>query len=182
MATLLTHPLIPLVMATGPGPARITKRLLLAGMLASILPDADVLAFQFHIAYDHPFGHRGFTHSLFFAGLTGFIGMAAARAFGANRRVAFLFLFASTASHGLIDALTNGGLGIAFFAPFDNTRYFLPWRVIEVSPITFSHFLSDRGWAVLQSELRWVWLPALGAGLLLLALRLGIRYRQARVV
>lgn len=173
MATFLTHPLIPLAMAAGLGRAPVTKRLLAAGMIASILPDADVLAFYLHLGYDHPFGHRGFTHSIFFAASIGLLGLAAARSFGTTRVVAFLFLFVSTVSHGLLDALTNGGLGIAFFAPFDNTRYFLPWQVIEVSPLTASRFLTARGWAVIQSELLWVWLPAVTLGMLMLALRLG---------
>jgi len=29
-----------------------------------------------------------------------------------------LLLFGITASHGVLDAMTNGGLGIAFFSPF----------------------------------------------------------------
>ncbi|MEK6551421.1 MAG: metal-dependent hydrolase [Pseudomonadota bacterium] len=179
MATFLTHPLIPLAMAAGLGRVQVTKRLLAAGMVASILPDADVLAFYFRIPYDHPFGHRGFSHSIFFAFLVGLAGFAAARAFGTTRAVASFFLFVSTVSHGLLDALTNGGLGIAFFAPFDNTRYFLPWQVIEASPLTSSRFLSARGWAVIQSELRWVWLPVIALSMLLLALRLGmIRLRK----
>jgi inner membrane protein len=32
-----------------------------------MLPDADVLAFKFGVAYGNMFGHRGFTHSLLFA-------------------------------------------------------------------------------------------------------------------
>ena len=39
-----------------------------------------------------------------------------------------LYLFLSTASHGVLDALTDGGLGVAFFSPFDQTRYFFPFR------------------------------------------------------
>ena len=27
-----------------------------------------------------------------------------------------------------------GGLGVAFFSPFSNARYFLPWRPIRVAP------------------------------------------------
>lgn len=180
MATFLTHPLIPLAMAAGLGRVAVTKRLLAAGMIASILPDADVLAFYFRIGYDHPFGHRGFTHSIFFAVLIGLAGMAAARSFGVNRAVAFLFLFVSTVSHGLLDALTNGGLGIAFFSPFDNTRYFLPWQVIEVSPITASRFLSARGWAVIQSELLWVWLPAITLGMLMFMFKAGLLSRRVQ--
>jgi inner membrane protein len=55
--------------------------------------------------------------------------------------------------------MTDGGLGIAFFAPFDNTRYFLPFRPIKVSPIGLS-FFSARGLDVIRSELLWVCLPA----------------------
>lgn len=32
-----------------------------------MLPDADVLSFNFGVAYGNVFGHRGFTHSLVFA-------------------------------------------------------------------------------------------------------------------
>jgi inner membrane protein len=45
------------------------------------------------------------------------------------------YLFAATVSHGLLDALTDGGLGVAFFSPFDTSRYFFPWRPISVCPM-----------------------------------------------
>ena len=56
--------------------------------------------------------------------------------------------------------MTTGGLGVAFFAPFDDTRYFFPWRPIPVSPIGVRRFFGERGLAVLAGELLWVWLPA----------------------
>jgi inner membrane protein len=64
--------------------------------------------------------------------------------------------------------MTNGGLGIAFFSPFDNRRYFLPWRPILVSPRAITRFFSPRGYAVFRSELLWIWIPAiLFAGMVL---------------
>jgi inner membrane protein len=72
--------------------------------------------------------------------------------------VAYFFLI--TASHGVLDALTDGGLGVAFFAPFTARRYFFPWRPIEVSPIGLGLF-SERGAEVFASEFVWVWLPSL---------------------
>jgi inner membrane protein len=45
-----------------------------------------------------------------------------------------IFFFLLTASHGILDAFTNGGLVIALFSPFSNERYFFPWTPIEVSP------------------------------------------------
>jgi len=56
--------------------------------------------------------------------------------------------------------MTDGGLGVAFFSPCDNQRYFLPWRPIHVSPIGAGRFFTHRGLEVLQSELLWIWLPA----------------------
>jgi inner membrane protein len=71
----------------------------------------------------------------------------------------FLWFTAVTASHGLLDALTDGGRGIAFFAPFSNHRYFFPWRPIQVSPIG-TGFFSSRGLLVLASESVWIWVPS----------------------
>jgi inner membrane protein len=78
----------------------------------------------------------------------------------ASRLIVFLFLFLSTLSHPVLDALTNGGLGVGLFAPFTNERYFFPYRPIEVSPIGVGAFFSHRGLIVMLSELKWVWLPS----------------------
>ena len=67
--------------------------------------------------------------------------------------------------------MTNGGLGVAFFSPFDNNRYFLPCRPIQVSPIAIHRFLGARGYAVLESELLWIWVPAILFATLVLSLR-----------
>jgi inner membrane protein len=108
-------------------------------------------------------GHRGITHSLAFAAvlaaLVVALGFRGPRWTG-RRPTLWLLLFLATASHGVLDAMTNGGSGIAFFAPFDDTRYFFPWRPIPVSPISLDRFLSERGLRVLQGEMLWVWLPA----------------------
>jgi inner membrane protein len=142
-----------------------------AGALCSVIPDLDVIGFRFGVPYANFWGHRGFTHSLAFAALIA----------GAVTSVVFrrgvpnlsqyslaLYLFLATASHGVLDAMTNGGLGVAFFSPFDNNRHFFPWRPILVSPIAMGRFFSTRGYLILQSELLWIWLPAgLLAGLAL---------------
>jgi inner membrane protein len=91
---------------------------------------------------------------------------------GAQPAVAFWVLLVSAASHGLLDGMTNGGLGIAFFSPFSNRRRFMPWRVIEVSPLRPSALFSRRGLRVLRSEVRWVWIPCLAVALVGLALRI----------
>ena len=68
-------------------------------------------------------------------------------------------MFLATASHGFLDAMTDGGLGVAFFSPVDNTRCFLPFTPIRVSLIGISRFFTARGFAVIRSELLWIWLP-----------------------
>jgi inner membrane protein len=72
-----------------------------------------------------------------------------------------ILFFLLSASHGILDAFTNGSLGIALLSPFDKTRYFFPWRPIVVSPIGVIPFFSKWGLAVIKSELLWVWLPSL---------------------
>jgi len=146
--------------------AAFDRRLLLASILLPILPDADALLTPW-IPYAHPFGHRGFTHSLFFAALVG--AGAAAIAVRGKWGHSFLklaiFFAAITASHGLFDAMTNGGLGVAFFAPFDNTRYFLPWRPIPVSPMSAAGLMTSRGLRVIRWEFALFWFFAIAAAL-----------------
>ena len=79
----------------------------------------------------------------------------------------FLYFFFCTVSHGVLDAMTDGGLGVAFFSPFDTTRYFFPARPVLVSPIGIGEFFSEYGVRVLASEAVWIGLPSLVLFLLL---------------
>jgi len=144
--------------------AKLPPRFWALAVVSSLLPDADVVGFALGVEYGDRLGHRGFSHSLTFALAWSFGAMSlvdfqnTARGSRTWWRLVAL-LFAVTASHGVLDALTNGGLGVAFFAPFDGTRYFFPWRPLVVSPISFDLFLSNWGGAVLLSELKFIWLP-----------------------
>jgi len=77
----------------------------------------DSLGFAAGVPYGHPFGHRGFTHSLFFATIVALLCIPFAKRFGVSPLLTFAFVFASISSHGFLDALTTGGLGVAFLAP-----------------------------------------------------------------
>ncbi len=123
-----------------------------------MLPDADVIGFGLGIDYADDWGHRGATHSLAFAGLCA--GAAALAWREARSLVAFLFLTFAMASHGLLDTLTDGGLGSALLWPFDQARIFAPETPLRVSPIG-AGFFSARGVETLLSEIRWIWLPCL---------------------
>lgn len=139
------------------------KRVWVIGTVCSVIPDLDVIGFRFGIRYGDFWGHRGFTHSLPFAAIMAsvvvFVGFRQILP-SLGRLLLWMYFFLATASHGLLDAMTDGGLGVAFFSPFDNHRYFLPWTPIRVSPIGIGRFFTYRGLAVLQSELLWIWLPA----------------------
>lgn len=139
----------------------IPVRLLLAGLFCAILPDFDVIGFRFGVAYADALGHRGLSHSLVFAAGAGFLAALAAPWLHCGRLAAFAVCFFAVGSHILLDAMTTGGLGVAVLYPFSEERFFLPWRPIRVSPFSPRAFLTERGAAVLVSELRWVWLPSL---------------------
>lgn len=136
-------------------------------ILCSILPDLDVVGFFFGIKYGDLWGHRGMTHSLFFAAIVGVvIGQFYARKLKRkfmHRESWFWSVFFAViiASHGIFDALTNGGLGIAFFSPFDPTRYFLPVTPVQVSPIGIQGFFSQRGLNLMISETTYITFPLL---------------------
>lgn len=143
-------------------------------------PDVDVIGFELGVPYGNFWGHRGFTHSLFFAASAATLVLALVSLIGSKdvgRLRLWLYLFLATASHGVLDAMTNGGLGVAFFSPFSDRRYFLPWRPIRVSPIGLGHFFTTRGIAVLRSEMLWIWLPAVALMVMTFTLR---RLRQRR--
>ena len=175
MPSIITHAAVPLALWCAADRGRIPPRLLAAGVIAAMLPDADVLAFALHIPYADAFGHRGASHSLLFAGVLA--ALAAVLAFFGSRRPwsagvcqprlastvqAAVFVFVCAASHPLLDAMTSGGLGVALAWPWSEHRFFAPWRPIRVSPFA-PQFFSARGVATLLSELRWVWLPLAGA-------------------
>ena len=164
MPTILTHPAVPLALALGTGRRVTSWRLLAAGAVASALPDLDSVGFWAGVPYGHLFGHRGFTHSLFFAAVMGLLGWLAASFLRVPPPWALAFVALSTASHGLLDTLTNGGLGIALLSPFSNHRFFAPWRPIPVSPIGVHGLASPRGLSLFGAELLLVWLPCLTLG------------------
>lgn len=143
------------------------------GMACAVLPDLDVVGFFFGIPYEHALGHRGLSHSIPFAAAVSFglLQIAYRNSSRVERRRLGVFFFLATSSHGVLDAMTNGGLGVAFFAPFDNTRYFFPFRPIEVSPLEPHMFFTLRGLTVLATEFVWVGIPALLAILGVTAVR-----------
>jgi inner membrane protein len=162
MASAFSHAVIALAMGTVFRNEELKWRELALGAFCSVLPDLDVIGFLFGIQYEDLWGHRGMTHSILFAVLLA--GSLVALWYrdkpAAARAGLFCYLLLCTASHGLLDALTDGGLGVAFFSPFDTTRYFFPVRPVLVSPIGVREFFNEYGIQVLASEALWIWLPS----------------------
>ena len=138
------------------------KKALLIGIISAILPDIDVLAYKFGIMAPDILAHRGLTHSILFAFIwSAIILIIFHRKEKKHYFLLFLFYFLCTASHGMLDAMTTGGDGITFFLPFTSERYFLPWQVIQVSPIGLKDFFSNWGVEVLVSEFKYIGIPSL---------------------
>jgi inner membrane protein len=169
--TILSHPAVPVALGIALGSRVIPAKLLATGVIASVLPDLDVVAFRFDVPFDAALAHRGLTHSLTVALFGAVLCALLARRLGSAPWIAGAFVAASMASHGLLDAATDGGRGIMLLWPFTEERYFWPARPIPVSPIGLRGFLTERGWHVLSFEIVGLWLPAMAAALALLGLR-----------
>lgn len=159
MPSIISHAAMPLALGLGLGKKRIPRSLLAAGVLASMLPDADVILFRFGATYDTVWSHRGFSHSLGFALFVGLVAALLLRR-TVPPALAFAFVACSAASHGLLDMLTNGGHGIAVLWPVSDHRYFFDWRPIQVSPLAPERY-ALRAAAVARTEALWIWLPAI---------------------
>jgi inner membrane protein len=176
MPTVFSHAVAGLAIATLTRAPGALGRLALVAVLCAAVPDLDVVSLWLGVPWGHVLGHRGITHSPAFAAVLA-TALTLTLFRGAGRRGhIWLILFLATASHGVLDAMTNGGSGVAFFAPFDDGRYFLPWRPIPVSPISASRFFTRRGVDIMQSEILLIWLPA--ALLALVGVGLRARHRS----
>ena len=150
MPTIITHGVVALALAAKARGIHVQNRrcLLVVCIICAMLPDIDYFGFKMSIQYNSLFGHRGFTHSFFFAAIvalgTSWILHRRAQGNLANYCKLFLLLFVVTVSHPLLDAMTDGGEGVALFSPFSNHRYFFPYRPIMVSPLGVDAFF--RGW------------------------------------
>ena len=166
MPTIITHSVVAASSGMGFKSGNDTLKFWILSLACSSLPDADVIGYRYlYIPTYEFFGHRGFFHSPFFAAVLAIIVVGVfyrkEAIFSMQWWKYFLYFFVLTASHGVLDAFTNGGNGIALLTPITNERYFFPWTPIEVSPLSLKAFFSQRGLTVLKSEVVWIWTPCL---------------------
>lgn len=166
MATIFTHGFIASLLSAA-GPSTVPRvRLVLLLVALAMIPDLDVLGRYFGVARYGMFGHRGFTHSILFALIVGLVVPSLVfprvRPFGRDWRVLCALCFGATLLHGVMDSFTDAGSGIGFLIPFDDTRFFAPWRPLPTSPLGFRRFFNGGAVSILRKEFLMVWIPALG--------------------
>ena len=135
MPSSVSHALAAVAIGAPLAPPRTTPRYWVVGILCSVTLDLDAVGRVFgggDLAVVG--GHRALTHSLLFAVVVGML--ATWTAFrdahwdGARLRIA-AYLILATASHGILDAFTSYGSGVAFLFPLTPVRYSSPWRPLN---------------------------------------------------
>jgi inner membrane protein len=147
-----------------------TRRLLVTCAVLGVIPDLDIVAVLLGASNKGLLGHRGFTHSLSFAALSGVVAtllIFRGAPWAPYRFRIWLVSTLAMATHGALDALTSYGYGVAFFSPWSMQRYRLPWQ-----PLTGQHW----PWGAFWNEIVWVFLPSL----VVIGLALWIRRRNTR--
>lgn len=164
MATSIGHALAGYALGATAGPTTAGRRFRIACAAAAAMPDLDVmLRLLGKSTYTALGGHRGITHSIFFAVVVA-AGVAALPFPLARRHPVRTWLAFACAivSHPLLDMLTSYGHGVALFAPFSWRLVSFPWHPID--PDTAAR-AAGSAWSQLAlafgNEMLWVWLPAL---------------------
>jgi inner membrane protein len=165
MPSIVAHAVAGAALATAAfSPRPVPPRVWITAAVVAAVPDVDPIGRPFgNLAIEALFGgHRGFTHSVVFAVLLSAI---VAWGFfrtpqwtGLHRRLWVAFALA-IASHGVLDALSTIGNGVAFWAPFSWAHYEFPWQPLgEISPGPRG---PERAFDIVANEFLWVGLPAL---------------------
>lgn len=157
MASAIAHAAVVLARGAARVPKALDRRLVIATVLLAIWPDADYASLLFEVRPNEIFGHRGATHSLVVA-----VALAALVALVVFRRQflrVFAFLAAVAASHGLLDAMTAGDLGVALFWPLTPARFHFPFALVASCPVGIDEYLGYWGLLTLANEVLYVIVP-----------------------
>ena len=92
-------------------------KVFILGIICSIFPDADILAFRFGIPYEGFWGHRGMTHSILFGLLLGLFVVLLFhwRSSLRNKSILSIYYSICAISHGILDGMTTGGRELHIF-------------------------------------------------------------------
>ena len=142
------------------------RKLLFAAILLAAIPDFDTILMGI-FGHDSIFRHRGIMHSILFAVCTsGLATLLFHRKHWIERRnvwklFGLFFIFAF--SHPLLDGFSTGGyIGVAYLAPFDNTRYVLG-DLLPLAPLDPGRLFTSRGLSLFLTEAGMLWSFAVGS-------------------
>jgi len=99
-----------------------------------MLPDADVFITPLGSHDSIVCGHRGASHSLLMAASIAIAGGLFARRYGWSGIRTMLAVMLAIGSHGLLDALGEGGRAIPLFWPLTAHRFRAPWQFLPDAP------------------------------------------------
>ena len=99
-----------------------------------MFPDADVFITSLGPHDSILAGHRGASHSLLMAATIAMAGGVLARRYGWNGIRTMLAVMLAIGSHGLLDALGEGGRAIPLFWPLSEHRFRAPWQFLPDAP------------------------------------------------
>ena len=157
----ITHGLAGSVLSRSLAARAGARAALVAGMLAAMLPDADVLFLRTRLDYLR--FHRGWTHSFLVLPFLAFGVALLLRPLFRGQRLTMLWLFAAVgvASHIVFDWITS--FGTMFFFPLSRHRYSLDWIFILDPIFTGIVFAALVFGGVFRSRARAISLAATGA-------------------
>ena len=111
---------------TGTNP--LASAIVFAGL--ALAPDLDLVSSLLGVDSSSPLAHRGLTHSVTFALLTGVLAGGLLPGSTLRRCLTGGFVFAALMSHGLLDTMSFRGGGPMLLWPLSNAAYELAWRPI----------------------------------------------------
>jgi len=161
MPSLLGHAAAGLAITTAFHGDKLPRRTWALAAFCAMAPDLDWFVSLLDMHRGHVLNHRGAAHSFFAAGLIATAVFLLAFRKEQRRGAVWLCLTIAAVSHGILDALTSGGVGVALFMPFSETRWACLWQPGKVAPLPLGrehtwHFLHS-----LWTELFWIGFPAL---------------------
>lgn len=144
MPMTTTHALLPIAVAVAVARRPVPWKLVVVASIAAAAPDVDsifkkLVSIQSHSLWDH----RGATHSLFTALSAGLLAAAMHRLLQVRALTAGVVVAAAMASHGLLDMMARGGLGVAYLWPVSSARLIADWQWIHTAPVHRAQLVAD---------------------------------------
>ena len=183
MPSLLGHAVAGLAITAAFHRDKLPRRTWGLAVFCAVAPDLDWFVSLANIHRGHVLNHRGVAHSLFAAAALAAVVFLLAFRKEQRRGAVWLCLTVAAMSHGLLDACTAGGVGVALFMPFSDTRWACIWQPGHVAPLPMGREHTYTFLASLLDEARWIGLPALAVGMGSRLLRVaGLRPELSEVV